>query len=155
MKNLKIKTFVGILFITIIIASFASNTVFAAINHTYGDTVVVSDTSLDEKAVNAGLVEIFAQMVYWLASWIESTVADAFAILTGENEFPWADRVIFNSVAFLDVNFINPADGSLFKSKRVKYCTCYCDKKGIWKCNDNMYRFSWSGSFVDGDSPIY
>lgn len=115
MKNLKIKTFVGILFITIIIASFASNTVFAAINHTYGDTVVVSDTSLDEKAVNAGLVEIFAQMVYWLASWIESTVADAFAILTGENEFPWADRVIFNSVAFLDVNFINPADGSLFK----------------------------------------
>ena len=116
MKNLKIKTFVGILFITIIIAPFCSSTVLAATNHTYGDSTEVTDTALDDKAVNAGLAELLATFVYWLASWLEKIIADAFALLTGTNEFPWADRVIFNSISFLDVNFINPADGSLFKS---------------------------------------
>ena len=116
MKNLKIKTFVGILFITIIIAPFCSSTVLAATNHTYGDSTEVTDTALDDKAVNAGLAELLATFVYWLASWLEKIIADAFALLTGTNEFPWADRVIFNSISFLDVNFINPAEGSLFKS---------------------------------------
>lgn len=116
MKNLKIKTFVGILFITIIIAPFCSSTVLAATNHTYGDSTEVTDTALDDKAVNAGLAELLATFVYWLASWLEKIIADAFALLTGTNEFPWADRIIFNSISFLDVNFINPAEGSLFKS---------------------------------------
>ena len=115
MKNLKIKTFVGILFITIIIAPFCSSTVLAATNHTYGDSTEVTDTALDDKAVNAGLAELLATFVYWLASWLEKIIADAFALLTGTNEFPWADRIIFNSISFLDVNFINPAEGSLFK----------------------------------------
>lgn len=116
MKNLKIKTFVGILFIAIIIAPFCSSTVLAATNHTYGDSTEVTDTALDDKAVNAGLAELLATFVYWLASWLEKIIADAFALLTGANEFPWADRIIFNSISFLDVNFINPAEGSLFKS---------------------------------------
>ena len=116
MKNLKIKSFVGILFITIILMPICSSTVLAATNHSYGESTAVTDTSIDDKAKNAGLAELVATLVYWLASWLEKVVADAFEMLTGTNEFPWADRVIFNSISFLDVNFINPADGSLFKS---------------------------------------
>ena len=40
----------------------------------------------------------------------------AFELLVGNNMFPWADKVIFNTIPLLDINFLNPSQGSLFLS---------------------------------------
>lgn len=46
---------------------------------------------------------------------IEKLAAGIIKILTGGAAmFPWADQIIFNSIPLLDVNFINPAQNSLF-----------------------------------------
>ena len=34
--------------------------------------------------------------------------------LLGSTDFPWADRIIFNSIPLLDVNFFNASNGSFF-----------------------------------------
>lgn len=47
---------------------------------------------------------------------IEKLAALLVQLLTGADKamFPWADQIIFNSIPLLDVNFINPAQNSLF-----------------------------------------
>ncbi len=116
MKNKKIKNLLGAFFITIIIFSCFGTTIYAAINNVYGEPAGTLDTDLDEKVKDTVLAEHLAKAVYYVACWIEGTIGDIFESLTGTNEFPWADRVIFNTVAFLDVNFLNPEPGSLFLS---------------------------------------
>lgn len=94
--------------------SAVSTNLQAAINEIYGTPEEVTDENLDEKAKESQLLEWIVRSIYYVASWIEDTVGGMFEGLTGTNEFPWADRVIFNAVPFLDVNFLNPEPGSLF-----------------------------------------
>ena len=94
-------------------SAFSTN-LQAAINEIYGTPEEVTDENLDEKAKESQLLEWIVRSIYYVASWIEDTVGWMFEGLTGTNEFPWADRVIFNAVPFLDVNFLNPEPGSLF-----------------------------------------
>lgn len=94
-------------------SAFSTN-LQAAINEIYGTPEEVADENLDEKAKESQLLEWIVKSIYYVASWIEDTVGGMFEGLTGTNEFPWADRVIFNAVPFLDVNFLNPEPGSLF-----------------------------------------
>ena len=114
MKNVKLKCLIGILLITSIIFMLSLNTLYAATNKIYGEPASVHDENLDDKVESGGLIEMLAKAVYYVAGWIENAVGGAFKMLTGRNEFPWADRVIFNSVSFLDINFLNPSSGSLF-----------------------------------------
>lgn len=88
--------------------------VYAAVNKSY-DTSSVIEPDLEGKMKNSVLLDSVAALMYALASWVESLVGWGFELLTGANMFPWADRVIFNTIPFLDVNFLNPAPNSLFK----------------------------------------
>ena len=38
-------------------------------------------------------------------------------VATGESKFPWADLVVFNTIAMLDVNFFNPDTNSLLSKQ--------------------------------------
>lgn len=88
--------------------------IYAQTNGFY-DTSAVIEPDLDGKMKNSVLLDSVAALMYALASWVESLVGWGFELLTGANMFPWADRVIFNTIPFLDVNFLNPAPNSLFK----------------------------------------
>lgn len=110
----KKKIVVAIFLLFLVLFPFGTST-YAAINEEYGDNGSVQEGDLDGKMKNNVLLDAIAQLIYALASWIEYLVGAAFQMLTGANMFPWADRVIFNTIPFLDVNFLNPAEHSLFK----------------------------------------
>lgn len=110
----KKKIVVAIFLLFLVLFPFGTST-YAAINEEYGDNGSVQEGDLDGKMKNNVLLDAIAQLIYALASWVEYLVGAAFQMLTGANMFPWADRVIFNTIPFLDVNFLNPAEHSLFK----------------------------------------
>ena len=111
----KKKIFVAIFLLFLVLFPFSTST-YAAINKEYGDNGSVQESDLDGKMKNNVLLDAIAQLIYALASWVEYLVGAAFQMLTGANMFPWADKVIFNTIPFLDVNFLNPASGSLFET---------------------------------------
>ncbi len=112
----KKKKIFAYIFLFIILFSFLGNTCKAEINTDYGDSSTVTDIDLEKSMKGSALLDAIAQLLYALASWIEHAVGVGFAQLTGSNEFPWADRIIFNTVRMLDINFINPSQGSMFNS---------------------------------------
>lgn len=115
MNKNNLKILCCIFFICIVIFSAFTNSLQAAINELYsGNNNVVLDDELDEKAKNSPLLEWIVTGMYYVACWIEDAVGWIFSQVTGTNEFPWADRVIFNAISFLDINFLNPEPGSLF-----------------------------------------
>lgn len=86
--------------------------VFAAINEKYGEEAI----STDYEFSNGSLVLTWvAEIAYNFANAIERIGARIVKIFTGQRNFPWADKVIFNTIPILDINFINPASGSLFE----------------------------------------
>lgn len=119
MKNRVLKIGCAILFVTLIMFSFSFNTVNAAINQTYSESVGTSnteDSAIEEKVKSTVILDALASFVYAVASIIENLVGNIFKSLTGSTDFPWADRIIFNSISLLDVNFFNASDGSFFKT---------------------------------------
>lgn len=113
MKNKTKMKIISICFIFIIIFNITGN-VYAAINDEYGRNDPVVEVDLEEKLTTSVILDAIASLVYGLGSLVESLVGSVFEQLTGENMFPWADKIIFNTIPFLDVNFLNPAEGSLF-----------------------------------------
>lgn len=116
MKNKTLMKIISICFIVVMVFNYTSSTVFAAINEDYGGQTEVVETDLETKLKSSSLLEAIATLVYGLGSLVENLVGAAFEQLTGTNMFPWADRVIFNTVPFLDVNFLNPSNSSLFRT---------------------------------------
>ena len=113
MKNSKSKRVMSVILLLLILFN-VGRPAFAAINTTYGNQTPVDDFAVEEKLKSSSIMEPIALFFYSIASWLEGLIGGVFESLTGTNEFPWADKVIFNTVAFLDVNFLNPAPGSLF-----------------------------------------
>ncbi len=107
--------FVIVMLITMLFNSQAN--VFAAINSNYDKGSEVQESDLDKKVSDSVVLEALGSFIYAVASMAEYAVGVAFKGLTGENSFPWADRVIFNAVPMLDINFFNPSSGSMFKTK--------------------------------------
>ena len=93
-----------------------TNNIYAAINSAY-DYTESTINDLDDKVVSSKVLNSVGKFVYALASMVEKIVGDVFYKLTGDSMFPWADRILFNTIPFLDINFINPSSGSLFLSK--------------------------------------
>lgn len=91
---------------------FNVTSVSAAINSTYSNTDPVSDTNLEEAFEESTLLEALAKLVYVLGQFFEWILSIIFKMLTGSSDFPWADKIVFNAVPLLDVNFINPDTGS-------------------------------------------
>ena len=111
---MKKKTYKIIICISLVVMLFTNFTsVFGAINE-YGNYSSVSENALDFKIKDSVLLDVLANMINAVASLVEYLIGSIFFALTGDNIFPWADRIIFNGIAFLDINFLNPADHSLF-----------------------------------------
>lgn len=115
---MKKKTYKIIICVSLIVMLFTSFTsVFGATNDYYTGFSNVSENALDSKIKSSVLLDALANMVNALGSLIEYLTGSIFYALTGDNIFPWADRIIFNGIGFLDINFLNPADNSLFMSE--------------------------------------
>lgn len=111
---MKKKTYKIIICISLFVMLFTNFTsVFGAINE-YGNYSSVSENALDSKIKDSVLLDVLANMINAVASLGEYLIGSIFFALTGDNIFPWADRIIFNGIAFLDINFLNPSDHSLF-----------------------------------------
>lgn len=112
---MKKKTYKIIICISLVVMLFASfSSVFAETNPYYKPSVPVSENALDKKIGDSVLLDVLANMINAIASLIEFLIGSIFSALTGDNIFPWADRIIFNGIGFLDINFLNAADNSLF-----------------------------------------
>lgn len=112
---MKKKTYKIIICISLVVMLFTNFTsVFGAINESYSKNTKVTETSLESKIKDSVLLDVLANMINAVASLAERLIGGIFSVLTGDNIFPWADRIIFNSIGFLDINFLNPADSSLF-----------------------------------------
>lgn len=114
---MKKKTYKIIICISLVVMLFTNFTsVFGATNPDYTPKKKVSETALDSKIKDSILLDALANMINAVASLAEYLIGAIFSALTGDNIFPWADRIIFNGIAFLDINFLNPDPSSLFGS---------------------------------------
>lgn len=114
---MKKKTCKIIICISLVVMLFTSlGNVFGATNPDYTPSNQVSENALDSKIKSNILLDTLAGMINAIASLAEYLLGAVFKTLTGDNIFPWADRIIFNGIGFLDINFLNPASNSLFVS---------------------------------------
>ena len=114
MKKKTCKIIICISLVIMLITSFGN--VFGATNPDYTPEVTVNENALDSKIKDSILLDALANMINAIASLAEYSIGAVFKSLTGDNIFPWADRIIFNGIGFLDINFLNPASNSLFVS---------------------------------------
>ena len=85
----------------------------AAINTSYSKVEV--DEPVDELPFGPTLAQWIGEILFTLAHGIENIGASLMKLFTGSYVFPYSDKIIFNTIPILDVNFINPANGSFFK----------------------------------------
>ena len=117
----KYKRKIGVVFLICILFNFIygsySNLVYAEINQNYGEGSNLDFSEDGAASDNGTLTGILTICIVTVGKLIENLTAWTINFLTKTgNEFPWADLIIFNTIPILDVNFINPADGSLMKS---------------------------------------
>lgn len=115
---MKIKKILGIIILTFFVLGFNFNSVLAMTNNDYGSGDFVSDIT-DEVVKESIVTEYISQFIFAIGNVFETVVSWIFGLLTGINSFPWADEIIFNTIGLLDVNFINPADDSIFSNTGV------------------------------------
>lgn len=115
-KIQKHKKILAGIFLFIVMFSFFGSICKAAINEEYGNNDEVLVVDLEKKMEGSVLWDAIAQLIYGVGSLIEHLISGAMGSLTGSNVFPWADRIIFNTIPMLDINFFNPAPGSMFRS---------------------------------------
>ena len=120
---MKKKKFLKILFsICILVFCFflIDKFVFAEVNSEYAKNSIKFDDSesIIEKIlgfITSLLLKLLGYAIFGVTWCIEKLVAGIVGMLTGMKTFPWADLTIFNALPLLDVNFINPAEHSLFR----------------------------------------
>lgn len=126
--NKKMKICVLVLIIMIIATFFNDvfniNNIYANVNEYYtsnkDSSVDLSNTKGDK---SSNLIKNLCHMIYAVAGIVEKLVRWLMERLVGAKFFPWADKVIFNAMPFLDINFFNPAEGSLYMDPSGAYTT--------------------------------
>lgn len=115
----KFKRIFTIIILFILCFNVLSNSVFAEVNSSYSNNTGTLTASNLEDTLNDenSFLTMFTSLIYTVASAAEWLIQGVFSMTTGMKTFPWADKIIFNAVPFLDINFINPSTGSLFQSK--------------------------------------
>ena len=109
MKNKKKKIF-GILLLILI---FGTTVIFGVTNKQYaGDQGTIDIT--ESTIANNLVLDYIGQFIFAIGNIFQTVTGWIMQILTGNNIFPWADKVVFNTIPLLDVNFINPEVNSLF-----------------------------------------
>lgn len=101
-------------FIALILLNFINPFMIAnaAINSNYGTPI---SGTYDNVSSNSTILNWIAELLYNFANMVETIGGKIMKIFTGVERFPWADKIIFNTIPILDVNYINPASGSLFE----------------------------------------
>lgn len=121
MKLTKGKKIVLMIILTaFVVLLFNSNTVFAAVNTGYSGYDTVPNTKLEEAFDDSDLLKLLAKLIYAVGRFLEWILGTIFKMLTGNSDFPWADKIVFNAVPLLDVNFINPGTGSFVKNEAIQ-----------------------------------
>lgn len=104
------KLLIAVLLVVCVISPIFT-TASCEINPIY-DPSDVDNTYLAEDINDNWLLKLLAGFVYTVAGWAESVIGNLLGVITGRIDFPWADKIVFNAVPVLDVNFISPASGS-------------------------------------------
>lgn len=117
MKTIKKKVLAVILLAVVFFECFKSD-ISAMTNRNYTDVGSYTENAqqINTAMNNSDILNYIAQFVYAVGRVIENLVAKLFEGLTGNAYFPWEDKIIFNVIPILDVNFINPAPHSIFSS---------------------------------------
>lgn len=120
MKNRKIIAF---LFIILLHFGFISNNIYAKVNENYLENEETTDYDADEngESLLVTISEVVMPIIFPIFTTIANISKVVMYIFTEKYIFPWADNIIFNKIAFLDVNFINPAPYSLFMDNFGEY----------------------------------
>lgn len=126
-KRIILKRMVAIFLLCFYFIGFGSAEIQAAINDEYGDQDVTIDVDLDEKVKKSKLLDLIGAFIYSLGNIAESITSRILGLFTTSNVFPWADRVIFNTLPLLDVNFINPDSNSLLSEENSMEVKVYKD----------------------------
>lgn len=105
----------GILTVALFVMVFITylSPVFAEINTEYYSTTGATQEDVDAAAKDNTLLSPIGGFVYIIGNIIEWLLSSLSSAATGMNTMPWADMILYNSVAMLDVNFINPNENSL------------------------------------------
>lgn len=108
------KSFIIVILLAFTFMVYNSKFIYAEVNTSYGNQETAPTINIDESADNNTLLGLLATCILTVARLIEAVVTFLVQLL-GNNAatFPWADLIIFNTIPILDVNFINPASGSL------------------------------------------
>ncbi len=120
MKSMKGKTKIIIAIVLVCLLFFlGSNEISAAINSEYGTTTSVAGGDVSSDVSKSSLLGLLSRLVFALGRMIEWLTSLIFQALTRVNDFPWADKIVFNAVPLLDVNFINPDRGSFLGNDAI------------------------------------
>lgn len=109
--NYKFATIFALLIVFII--GYSSSTIFGMTNQQYTLPTISIDAE-DGGNLLTVIADILMPVIFPIFTLIQDIVSMIMKIFTGAYFFPWADKIIYNTIPFLDVNFINPAPGSLF-----------------------------------------
>lgn len=93
-----------------------SSHIFAQINQGYStETIDVKETT--DWIKSSVLAQPIGSLLLWVGGIVEWALGRISVVVSGGDAImPWADAILFNAVPILDVNFINPADGSIVKA---------------------------------------
>lgn len=111
-----------LLLVILVISIFVRgiNDVSAEIDTTYGTNYTVDSEGLNESMKNSTVLNLIGHLVYAVGRLMEWILGTIFEAITGSSGFPWADKIVFNAVPILDVNFINPNSESFIGTSGVK-----------------------------------
>lgn len=126
-----------ILFLVLINAFSPLSQIMASVNREYYDMENGGEDFDGSINTSSILLKWTGEIFYTVAYGIENAGAKIVKAFTGKEFFPWADKIIFNTIPILDVNFINPARGSLMKNVDG-------DETGIGTAIRNIYFTSLS-----------
>ena len=102
------KIILTVIITTFIILLFNGSIINAEVNKEYLGTDAVGSAFLDEAVSESILVELLTRLIFAVGRLIEWFTSVIFQLITGSSNFPWADKIVFNAVPILDINFINP-----------------------------------------------
>ena len=114
-KQAIMKKVIAIILLLMYIFYFNNSSIFAAINSNYENSLVFDyqeDTA--GNALLSVIAKVVLPLIFPIFTTIEGIVAKVMHMITNQYFFPWADMIIYNAVPLLDINFINPSEGSFF-----------------------------------------
>lgn len=114
------KIILVVIMIAFVLFVFNNISVYAAINTGYDGDDSVSSTGLDDAVSNSSLLKLLGNLVYAVGFFLEWILGVIFTLLTGRSDFPWADKIVFNAVPLLDVNFMNPDTASFVGNSAIQ-----------------------------------